>query len=217
MAARPKVIPPPNFLERMRAKAIFDDVLLKAFEVVERQDFIDERFYDSAGEDIALPLSCGQTQTAPSAIARMIAALQVSATDRVLEVGTGSGYTTALLAHLALSVTSVDRYRGLYDAAKRRLARPSLGTIAVRHADGLRGYGDEAPYDRILVNGAIESEPVALIDQLTPGGQVVAVLRVSHVSEITRWRRALTGRSIEVGHFGRLDLTLMAQGLSESL
>ena len=206
-----------SFQLKLRERGIFDHALLKAFEQIPRNEYLDERFGAMAGEDIALPLPCGQTQAGPSSLARMIKALDIGPGDRVLEIGTGSGYATALIARLALSVTTLERYRLLADAAKKRLARPSLGTIAVRHADGLHGYPEEAPYDRIILHAAIESEPAQLIDQLTPGGSVVAVLRVGQVSEITRWRRAITGRVLEIDHFGRLDLPMLAAGLSEAL
>lgn len=206
-----------SFQLKLRERGIFDHALLKAFEQIPRTDYLDERFSEMAGEDIALPLNCGQTQAAPSSLARMIKALDVGPGDRVLEIGTGSGYATALIARLALSVTTLERYRTLADAAKKRLARPSLGTIAVWHADGSHGYAEEAPYDRIILHAAIESEPANLIDQLTPGGSVVAILRVGQVSEITRWRRAVTGRILEIDHFGRLDLPMLVSGLSEAL
>lgn len=206
-----------SFQLKLRERGIFDHALLKAFEQIPRTDYLDERLSEMAGEDIALPLNCGQTQAAPSSLARMIKALDVGPGDRVLEIGTGSGYATALIARLALSVTTLERYRTLADAAKKRLARPSLGTIAVWHADGSHGYPEEAPYDRIILHAAIESEPANLIDQLTPGGSVVAILRVGQVSEITRWRRAVTGRILEIDHFGRLDLPMLVSGLSEAL
>ena len=206
-----------SFQLKLRERGIFDHALLKAFEQISRKDYLEERFGEMADTDMALPLPCGQTQAAPSAIARMITALDVGPGDRVLEIGTGSGYATSIIARMALSVTTLERYRTLAEVAKKRLSRPSLGTIAVWHADGTHGYPDEAPYDRIIVQGAIESEPAILIDQLTPGGSVVAVLRVGQVSEITRWRRAVTGRVLEIDHFGRLDLPRIVPGLSESL
>ncbi len=206
-----------SFQLKLRERGIFDHALLKAFEQNPRKDYLEERLSEAAETDIALPIPCGQTQAAPSSIARMITALDVGPGDRVLEVGTGSGYATSIIARLALSVTTLERYRTLAEAAKKRLARPSLGTIAVWHADGTRGYPEEAPYDRIIIHGSIDSEPAILIDQLTPGGSVVAVLRVGHVSEITRWRRAITGRVLEIDHFGRLDLPQIIPGLSESL
>jgi protein-L-isoaspartate(D-aspartate) O-methyltransferase len=206
-----------SFQLKLRERGIFDHALLQAFELTPRKDYLEERFSEVAEADIALPIPCGQTQAAPTSIARMITALDVGPGDRVLEIGTGSGYATALIARMALSVTTLERYRTLAEAAKKRLARPSLGTIAVWHNDGTHGYPEEAPYDRIILHGSIESEPASLIDQLTPGGSVVAILRVGQVSEITRWRRAVTGRVLEIDHFGRLDLPKIIPGLSESL
>lgn len=206
-----------SFLLRLREKGILDNAILNAFEQVKRTDFLEPHLADFAGEDIALPIPCGQTQIAPSALARMIVALNVGPGDRVLEIGTGSGYAASILSRLVLSVTTLERFGKLAERAKKSLATSAFGNVASWHVDGSRGYPGEAPYDRILVHGSLEREPATLIEQLTPEGAIVAVLRVGAVSELTRWRRVAGSRAIEMDHFGRLDLPPLAQGLAAAL
>ncbi len=206
-----------SFLLRLREKGILDTNVLKAFEQVKRADFLEPHLADVADDDIALPIACGQTQIAPSTLARMIVALDVGPGARVLEIGTGSGYAASILSRLVLSVTTLERFGKLADRARKILATSAFGNVASWHADGSRGYPGEAPYDRIIVHGALDSEPANLIEQLTPEGAVVAVLRLGNVSELTRWRRVSGSRAIEMDHFGRLDLPPLANGLAEVL
>ncbi len=206
-----------SFLLGLRSGGLLNTACLNAFERVSRIDFVGHQYSDLALEDIALPIACGQSQTAPGSIARMLSALEASSGDRILEIGTGSGYASALLSQIGLSVTSIERYRTLVEAAKTRFSRLGITNVNVIHADGSRGLAEEGPFDRIIIHGAIEGEVDPFIEQLTPGGALVGVLRVSHVAELTRWRRAEGSRSVEIDHFGRLDLPLLAKGLSEVL
>jgi protein-L-isoaspartate(D-aspartate) O-methyltransferase len=206
-----------SFLLGLRARGVLDTATLKAFERVSRTEFVGHRYADLVHEDIALPIPCGQTQSSPSAIARMLSALGASSGDRILEIGTGSGYATALLSHVGLSVITLERYRTLADAARTRFERLGLSNIRVLHADGSRGLAEDGPFDRIIVHASIEGDHEPLLEQLTPGGALVGVLRAGHVTELTRWRRGEGNRSVEMDHFGRLDLPLLAKGMSEAL
>ena len=134
-----------------------------------------------------------------------------------LPLGIGSGYATALLSHIGLSVITLERYRSLTDAAQTRFQRLGLSNIRVLHADGARGLAEDGPFDRIIVHASIEGDHEPLLEQLTPGGALVGVLRAGHVTELTRWRRGEGSRSVEMDHFGRLDLPLLARGISEVL
>ena len=147
----------------------------------------------------------------------MLSALGATSGDRILEIGTGSGYASALLSHVGLSVITIERYRSLVEAAQTRFQRLGLSNIRVLHADGARGLADEGPFDRIIVHGSIEGDHEPLLDQLTPGGALVAVLRAGNVSELTRWRRGEGSRSVEMDHFGRLDMPMLAKGMAEIL
>jgi len=206
-----------SFLLCLRSGGLLDTASLKAFERISRIDFVGHQYSDLAHEDVALPIACGQSQSSPGSLARMFAALGASSGDRILEIGTGSGYAAALLSQIGLSVTTMERYRTLVEAARTRFARLGITNINVIHADGSRGLVEEGPFDRIIIHGSIEGEVDRFIEQLTPGGALVGVLRVSHVAELTRWRRAEGSRSVEMDHFGRLDMPLLAKGLSEIL
>ena len=206
-----------SFLLGLRARGVLDTATLRAFERVSRTEFVGHHYADLIHEDIALPIPCGQTQTSPGAIARMLAALGATSGDRILEIGTGSGYATALLSHIGLSVITLERYRSLTDAAQTRFQRLGLSNIRVLHADGARGLAEDGPFDRIIVHASIEGDHEPLLEQLTPGGALVGVLRAGHVTELTRWRRGEGSRSVEMDHFGRLDLPLLARGISEVL
>jgi protein-L-isoaspartate(D-aspartate) O-methyltransferase len=206
-----------SFLLGLRSSGLLDTASLKAFERISRTEFVGHQFADLALEDVSLPIPCGQTQTAPRLMARMLSALQASSSDRILEIGTGSGYMTALLSQIGLSVISIERFRSLSDAARTRFQRLGIHNVRIIHGDGSRGLPEDGPYDRILIHGALKGEIDPLIEQLTPGGQIVGILRVSRVAELTRWRKREGSRSVEIDHFGRLDLPVLADGISEVL
>ena len=206
-----------SFLLGLRARGVLDTATLRAFERVSRVEFVGHQYADLVHEDISLPIPCGQSQTSPGGLARMLSALGASSGDRILEIGTGSGYGTALLSHVGLSVVSLERYRSLAEAARTRFARLGFSNIRVLHTDGMRGLANEGPFDRIIVQGSIEGDHEPLLEQLTPGGCLVGVLRAGHVTELTRWRRGEGSRTVEMDHFGRLDLPLLAKGMAEAL
>jgi protein-L-isoaspartate(D-aspartate) O-methyltransferase len=162
-----------RFLFALRSRGVTDTRVLTAMEKVDRGLFVKGLFADRAYEDMPLPIACGQTISQPSVVGLMTQALQVSARDTVLEVGTGSGYQAAILAQLARRVYTVDRYRRLTrEAAElfRQLDIPNITTIT---ADGSHGLPDQGPFDRILVTAAAEDPPGPLLAQLKPGGIMV--------------------------------------------
>jgi len=206
-----------SFLLGLRARGVLNTTTLRAFERVSRLEFVGHHYADLVHEDIALPIACGQSQTSPGNLARMLAALGATSSDRILEIGTGSGYSAALLSQIGLSVITLERYRSLSEGAKSRFSRLGLTNIRALHADGSRGLVTEGPFDRILVHCAVEGSIEPLLEQLTPGGALVGVLRVGRIMELTRWRRSEGNRSVEMDHFGQLDLPSLAIGLSEVL
>lgn len=166
------------FVLRLRERGVRDTAVLRAMERVPRERFAPLALRDFARRDIALPLPHGQTMTAPSVVAAMLGALDVPDGARVLEVGTGSGYVTALLVRLGAGhVRSLERYQSLARAARDRLGT-SLNDATVEVADGLapESLGAQA-FDRILVNGALDALPAHLTAALAPGGRLVAALR----------------------------------------
>ena len=166
------------FLLSMRERGLIDTDLLRLYEKVPRARFVSQRFADLALQDSSLPIACGQTIGAPSALLLMLAALQVAPSHTVLEVGTGTGFGTALLSKLAAQVISVERFRTLGIEARMRLRGLSITNTTVIHGDGTEGVSDFAPYDRILVDASFEAPPLALLGQLVPGGRMVGVRRI---------------------------------------
>src|SRR5215467_4356710 len=162
-----------EFLLTLRRRGIVDQAVLRAMDEVPRECFVEAAFSGAAYADQALPIACGQTISQPYVVAYMTEQLDVRREHRVLEVGTGSGYQAAVLAHLAREVTTVERYRTLADAARRRLQRAGLTNVTVVLGDGLTGVPQHAPYDRIVVTAAAERIPDALVDELAEGGVMV--------------------------------------------
>ncbi|MCI0598362.1 MAG: protein-L-isoaspartate(D-aspartate) O-methyltransferase [Beijerinckiaceae bacterium] len=162
------------FVMMLRARGIQDVNLLRAVETVPREIFVPHRFADLAGRAIALPLRCGQTLPEPWLTARMIEALAVSPHHRVLEIGTGSGYATALLARLAREVLSIERFQSLAIEAEERLARLAITNAAVAFGDGLAISPQLGPFNRIIVQGLLAEVPENLIAALGADGLIVA-------------------------------------------
>jgi protein-L-isoaspartate(D-aspartate) O-methyltransferase len=162
------------FLLRLRSGGIRDLDLLRALEKVPREMFVPHRFVDLARRDLVLPIGCGQTLSEPSLVARMIAALGVEPDHRVLEIGTGSGYATAILAELAAQVVSIERFQTLALAARLRLERLGKQNAEIVFADGLALPPSSAGlFDRILIHARLESLPSSLAALLSAGGRIV--------------------------------------------
>jgi protein-L-isoaspartate(D-aspartate) O-methyltransferase len=158
---------------QLRARGVGDEQVLDAMLRVPRHEFAPERYRDQAYEDHPLPIGEGQTISQPYIVARMLEALGLTPADRVLEVGTGSGYLTALLAELAAQVFSVERHAALADAARELLGRMGYTNIRVIVGDGSQGLAEGAPYEAIIVSAAAPEVPHALIEQLAEGGRMI--------------------------------------------
>lgn len=162
-----------TLLMLLRQQGIHDERLLQAIEAVPRESFVDEALSHKAYENTALPIGSGQTISQPYMVARMTELLQLTPTSRVLEIGTGSGYQTAILAHLVEHVCSVERIKGLQWQAKRRLKQLDLHNVSTRHGDGWLGWASRGPFDAIIVTAAPPEIPSALLEQLDDGGILV--------------------------------------------
>ena len=162
-----------TLLSQLRQQGIDDENLLKAISEVPRERFIDEAFEHKAWDNVALPIGSGQTISQPYMVARMTALLGLNPHSRVLEIGTGSGYQTAILAHLVDHVYSVERIKGLQWQAKRRLKQLDLHNVSTRHGDGWQGWPSRGPFDAIIVTAAPPEIPIALIAQLAEDGIMV--------------------------------------------
>jgi protein-L-isoaspartate(D-aspartate) O-methyltransferase len=163
-----------EFLLSMRRRGIRDVKVLRALEQVPREIFVEAEHGSIAYADQALPIDCGQTIIQPFVVATMTEALDVEPSNKVLEIGTGSGYQAAVLGMLAKSVVTIERYRTLADLASARLRVLGLKNVTVRIGDGSFGAPDEAPFDRIMVTAAAETVPPALLDQLAEKGRMIA-------------------------------------------
>jgi protein-L-isoaspartate(D-aspartate) O-methyltransferase len=162
-----------QFLFALRSRGVTDARVLTAMERIDRAPFVRGIFADRAYEDMPLPIACGQTISQPSVVGLMSQALNVQPRDKVLEVGTGSGYQAAILSQLARRVYTVDRYRRLVREAQAIFDDLGLVNITAVTADGSFGLPDQAPFDRILVTAAAEDPPGPLLAQLKIGGIMV--------------------------------------------
>jgi len=170
-AATPKVL---RLLMELRGAGIADARVLGAIERVPREVFVPAAFKDQAYENVALPIGHGQTISQPLVVALMTEALEIGERHKVLEVGTGSGYQTAVLARLCRRVFTIERHRVLLKEAEQRFAELKLRNVTTRFGDGTKGWPEQAPFDRILVTAAAPDLPRKLLDNLAPDGILVA-------------------------------------------
>ena len=162
-----------QFLFSLRSHGVTNRRVLTAMEKVDRGKYIRGTFEDRAYEDTPLPIACGQTISQPSIVALMTEALDVQPRNKVLEIGTGSGYQAAILSQLARRVYTVDRHRRLVKAARQIFEAENISNIIVFTADGSRGLPEQAPFDRIVLTAASEDPPGPLLAQLRIGGIMV--------------------------------------------
>jgi protein-L-isoaspartate(D-aspartate) O-methyltransferase len=173
----------------LRGAGVTDRGVLTAIETTPRDLFVTPEFIDQAWEDRALPIACGQTISQPMVVGRMTEALCLTGREKVLEIGTGSGYQCAILSRLARRVYTVERYRTLLEEAKRRFAALKLHNIVPRLGDGGLGWPEQDSFDRIILTAAAETAPEALLAQLRDNGLMVAPIGVSGRQRITVFRR----------------------------
>jgi protein-L-isoaspartate(D-aspartate) O-methyltransferase len=171
----------------LRSQGVTDPAVLAAIERTPRDLFTPELFKERSWEDSALPIACGQTISQPFIVGLMTQALTLEPRARVLEVGTGSGYQTAVLSRLARLVYSIERYRTLKREAEARFETLGLTNVITKFGDGGQGWPEQAPFDRILVTAAAPSEPKVLLRQLKPAGVLVAPIGKGPVQRLMRY------------------------------
>lgn len=187
-----------QFLFNLRNAGVTDQRTLTAMERIDRALFVRGLFADRAYDDTALSIACGQTISQPSVVGLMTQALQVSPRDKVLEIGTGSGYQAAILSQLARRVYTLDRHRRLVAGAREVFASLGLVNITAITGDGSLGLPEQAPFDRIIVTAASEDPPPALLAQLRIGGiMVLPVGQSDTVQSLIRVTRTQTGYDYE--------------------
>jgi protein-L-isoaspartate(D-aspartate) O-methyltransferase len=171
----------------LRRRGISDQAVLRAMEEVPREAFVEEADRADAYRDSALGIACGQTISQPFVVAYMTEQLQLRKHHRVLEIGAGSGYQAAILSRLAAQVLTVERFRTLADAARKRLEETGCNNVEVMVADGLNLPANIGPFDRIIVTAAMENVPENLSDRLETDGVLIAPVGPQHgVQTLTR-------------------------------
>jgi protein-L-isoaspartate(D-aspartate) O-methyltransferase len=179
-----------RMVDHLAARGVHDPAVLAAMGKVPRERFVASHLADAAYDDHPLPIGEGQTISQPYIVALMTEALRLAAGDRVLEIGTGSGYAAAVLAEIAAQVYTIERLAGLAASARRRLSDLGYEMVHVRCADGTLGWREHAPYDAIVVTAGGPEIPKALLDQLAMGGRLVmpvgALPSVQHLVRVTR-------------------------------
>ena len=203
-----------QFLYALRSKGVTDARVLNAMEQIDRGPFIRGLFASRAYEDMPLPIACGQTISQPSVVALMTQALDVSSRDKVLEVGTGSGYQAAILSKLARRVYTIDRHRRLVVEARQIFEDLALSNITAIIGDGSFGLPEQAPFDRIIVTAAAEDPPGPLLAQLKVGGiMVVPVGQSATVHHLIRVRKTETG--LEYDELRKVRFVPLLEGLGK--
>jgi protein-L-isoaspartate(D-aspartate) O-methyltransferase len=176
--------------DHLAGRGIHDPAVLAAMAEVPREEFIDAGMLSLAYEDGPLPIEEGQTISQPYIVAYMTEALELTGNERVLEIGTGSGYAAAVLSRIVETVYSVERLEGLADSARQRLERLGYDKIRVHVGDGTLGWPEHAPYDAIVVTAGAPKVPKPLLQQLAIGGRlVIPVGSSSHLQNLIRVRR----------------------------
>ncbi len=174
---------------QVRARGIHDQRLLKAMARVPRHEFVDSPYREQAYEDHPLPIAAGQTISQPYIVALMLDLLHLEPSSKVLEIGTGSGYQTALLAQLAAHVYSVERHPELARQAADTLSRLGFHNISVVTGDGSQGLVEHAPFDAIVVSAAAAQIPPALFEQLREGGRMIIPVGPPEAQELQLVRK----------------------------
>jgi protein-L-isoaspartate(D-aspartate) O-methyltransferase len=179
-----------NMIEQqIRPWDVADSAVLQLLSLVKREDFVPASYKAMAFADMAIPLDCGQSMLAPRLQARLLQDAAVQAGDKVLEIGTGSGFMTALLAHQAQRVISLEIKPELADQARANLQKAGIHNAEVRQADGALGAPADAPFDVIVLGGSVAEVPQSLLAQLKINGRLVAIVGdepIMHAQVITR-------------------------------
>ncbi len=162
-----------HLLAELRAGGVTDKHVLAAIEKIPRENFLAPPFRDKAYDNVALPIGFQQTISQPLVVGLMTQALELTDRMKVLEIGTGSGYQTAVLSKIARRVYTVERHTGLLKEAERRLAALRVTNVTTRAGDGSLGWKEQAPFQRIMVTAAAADIPPVLIEQLAPGGIMI--------------------------------------------
>jgi protein-L-isoaspartate(D-aspartate) O-methyltransferase len=195
---------------------VTDPKVLNVLEKTPRDLFVPQLFQERAWEDSALPIDCGQTISQPLIVGMMTQALQVEPRHRVLEIGTGSGYQTAVLSPLVRYVYTVERYRALLRDAEARLKTLKIENVITKFGDGFEGWPEQAPFDRCIVTAAAPDEPKKLLSQLKPNGVLVAPIGKGAIQSLRRYTGDGKGR-FKVESLGDVRFVPLVEGVAREL
>ena len=189
-----------RLIMQLRAAGISDPATLAAFEKVPREQFVEQSFVARAYEDTALPIACGQTISQPSIVGMMTQALDVNDRQRVLEIGTGSGYQAAILSKVCRMVYTIERHKDLHELSKSRYEALKLRNIIQQCGDGFEGWAEAAPFERIMLTAAPEEFPQTLLAQLSDdsGVMVFPFGRESQIQDLVKLTKTPAGVSQEI-------------------
>jgi protein-L-isoaspartate(D-aspartate) O-methyltransferase len=176
-------------VDTLREKGVHDLAVLRAFEMTPRHHFIPTGIRHRAYEDVPLPIGNGQTISQPSIHARYLELLQLTGRERALEVGTGSGYQTVLLAHLVAQVFSIERIAALFQLARDAIQRSGVKNVSLMLGDGTFGWREYAPFDAILVSAGAPAVPEPLLQQLAEGGRLLVPIGSLEEQRLVLYRR----------------------------
>jgi|TARA_A100001011_G_scaffold214627_1_gene222698 protein-L-isoaspartate(D-aspartate) O-methyltransferase len=197
---------------KLRQNGVSNPEVLKSIETIDRSSFISKSFLNRSLEDIPLPIECGQTISQPSLVAFMIQQLEIPYRSKVLEIGTGSGYQTAILSRLSSRVYSIERYKRLVDMAKIRLANLNISNVIILLMDGFFGYSLQAPFDRIILTAAVEEIPNLLISQLKVGGIMIIPVGLSNQKQ-SLLKVIKTEKGLDIKELMSVRFVQMKEGL----
>jgi protein-L-isoaspartate(D-aspartate) O-methyltransferase len=203
-------------LLRLRAAGVSDAALFSAIEATPRRGFVPGQWQDGVWLDRMLPIACGEAIEGIDMQAKVIAALALQTGHRVLEIGTGTGFTTALLARLSGRVLSLDRYRTLCTEAEQRLSALGIANAIIRQADGSAGAPADGPFDRIVAWAAFDSLPRSFVEQLASGGIMIAPVGPAEGVQ-TLARLTKLGSRFEREDIGEVRLQPLAKGVAAAL
>lgn len=198
-----------RFVLEMRQAGVTDARALAAMERTARTHYAPSHLEGLALDDVGLPLAHGQTMTKPSVIGRVISALDPQPSDVVLDIGTGSGFQAAALSVVAHKVVTIERWRDLAAEARGRFGTARLMRTYAHVGDGYDGWGDDAPYDRIVINAAVEDFPPVLADQLKPGGVIIAPIGDAAGQRLIRLRNGVRE------DLGPVQFAMLERGVEE--
>ena len=205
-----------KLVETIRGKGVKDDNVLIAIEKVPRHFFMDSSFLDFAYEDKAFPIGAGQTISQPYTVARMTELLQLKKGEKVLEVGTGSGYQACVLSAMGVKVYTIERQKTLYDKTKLFLPSIGFGTIKQFYGDGYKGLPTFGPFDKIIVTCGAPFIPDALLEQLKIGGTMVIPVGEGE-TQVMQTVTRLTELDKEIRSYGNFRFVPMLEDRNEKL